>query len=115
MKYIKSIVATIMGLVTPLAALAAANGGVLTSADIKAALATAVLSGGAVLVAPKNATSTVAGLVVTVKTDAARFLAVFTAGLPTLLEQAAQAAITSTQPVVALAPVDPATPTPPAV
>ena len=73
MKYAKSIVATVMGLVAPLAALFAANG-TLTSADIKAALATAVLSGGAVF-GVKNAGTTVAGLVVKVTADLDKFKA----------------------------------------
>ena len=73
MKYAKSIVATIMGLVAPLAALFAANG-TLTSADIKAALVTAVVSGGSVL-GVKNAGTTVAGLVVKVVPDLEKFKA----------------------------------------
>ena len=73
MKYAKSIVATIMGLVAPLAALFAANGS-LTSADIKAALVTAVVSGGSVY-GVKNAGTTVAGLVVKVVPDLEKFKA----------------------------------------
>ena len=73
MKYAKSIVATVMGLVAPLAALFAANG-TLTSADIKAALVTAVVSGGSVL-GVKNAGTTVAGLVVKVTADLDKFKA----------------------------------------
>lgn len=107
MKYIKSIVATVMGLVTPLAALATANGGVLTSADIKAAIATAVFSGGAVLVAPKNATSTVAGLVVKVTADLDKFKAALDTALAASL-------VIEPQPVVSV-PVDPSAPVAPVV
>ena len=81
MKYAKSIVATVMGLVAPLAALFAANG-TLTSADIKAALVTAVVSGGSVW-GVKNAGTTVAGLVVKVTAD----LDTFKAALDVALSQ----------------------------
>ena len=73
--YTKSIVAFIAGLVTPLAAAAAAHGGVLTTTDLLTAVATAVVSGGTVLASPKNTTSTVAGLVVKVVADLAKFKA----------------------------------------
>ena len=102
MKYAKSIVAFITGALAPLAALFAANG-TLTSADIKAALVTAVVSGGSVW-GVKNASSTVAGLVVKVTADLDRFKAALDTALAASL-------VIEPQPVAPV-PVDP---TPPAV
>ena len=106
MKYAKSIVATVMGLVAPLAALFAANGA-LTSADIKAALVTAVVSGGSVF-GVKNAGTTVAGLVVKVTADLDKFKAALDVAL-------SQSLVIEPQPVAVPAPVDLAVPAPPAV
>ena len=110
MKYAKSIVATIMGLVAPLAALFAANG-TLTSADIKAALATAVLSGGTVL-GVKNTGTTVAGLVVKIVPDLDRFKAALDTALAASLV-IEPSPVTGTAPIPVTVP-DPAPPvTPP--
>ena len=97
MKYAKSIVATVMGLVAPLAALFAANG-TLTSADIKAALVTAVVSGGSVY-GVKNAGTTVAGLVVKVTADLDKFKAALDTALAASL-------VIEPQPVAVPVPVD---------
>jgi len=72
--YAKAIVATIAGAATPLAAAAAAHGGVLTTTDLLTALAGAVVSGGTVF-GVKNSGATVAGLVVKVTADLDRFKA----------------------------------------
>jgi len=85
-----------MGLVAPLAALFAANG-TLTSADIKAALVTAVVSGGSVL-GVKNAGTTVAGLVVKVTADLDRFKAALDVAL-------SQSLVIEPQPVTGTTPI----------
>ncbi len=91
--YAKAIAAFIVGAAAPLLSAAVANHGTLTSTDLKTALVTAILSGGTVLGVKNKAAVSASGLVVTLKTDVDKFLAVITAGLPTLVEQAAQAAI----------------------
>ena len=108
--YAKAIAAFVIGAVAPLISASVASGGSLTSTDLKTALVTALLSAGTVFgVKNKDTKAVVEGLVVTLKTDVDRFLAVFTAGLPTLVEQAAQAAIAPPTPtaVVAAPPVAP--------
>lgn len=91
--YAKAIVATIAGAATPLAAAAAAHGGVLTTTDLLTALAGAVVSGGTVF-GVKNGGTTVAGLVVKVTADLDKFKAA--------LDTALQASLViESQPVVA--------------
>ena len=95
--YAKAIVATITAAATPLAAAFTANGA-LTTTDLLTALATAVVSGGAVF-GVKNGGATVAGLVVKVTADLDKFKAA--------LDKALQASLViEPQP----APVDPAPP-----
>jgi hypothetical protein len=107
--YAKAIAAFIVGAAAPLLSAAVANHGTLTSTDLKTALVTAILSGGTVLGVKNKDAVSASGLVVTLKTDVDKFLAVITAGLPTLVEQAAQAAIAPpVAPPVVVAPAAPA-------
>jgi hypothetical protein len=103
--YAKAIVATIAGAVTPLAAAAAAHGGVLTTTDLLTALAGAVVSGGAVF-GVKNAGTTVAGLVVKVTADLDRFKAALDTALAASL-------VIEPQPVTGTAPIPLVEPAPP--
>jgi hypothetical protein len=105
--YAKAIVATIAGAATPLAAAAAAHSGVLTTADLITALASAVVSGGAVF-GVKNVPATVAGLVVKVVADLDRFKAALDTALQASLVIEPQL-VTGTAPIPVVAPE----PTPP--
>lgn len=105
--YGKSIAATLLGAFVPAITAATTHGGTLTASDLITSLVTAVVSGGAVYSIP-NTKKTAAGIIVTLKTDADKFLAVITAGLPVLVDQAATAAITP--PAAAPAVVPPVTP-----
>ncbi len=114
MKYAKSIVAFITGALAPLAALFAANG-TLTSADVKAALVTAVVAGGSVY-GVKNAVPTVAGLVVKVTADLDKFKAALDVALSqSLVIEPQPVAPVSVVPPVASDLIGTPAPTPPAV
>jgi hypothetical protein len=104
-KYAKAIAAFVSGAATPLAALYATNGK-LTSSDLIAALVTAVVSAGSVWKV-KNATSTVAGLVVKVTADLDKFKAALDVAL-------SQSLVIEPQPVAPV-PVGPNAPTPPPI
>lgn len=96
----KALVAALVAALTPASASAVTTGTVSTSSIITGIIA-AFVSFGATYATPWTgpAGKGVAGIVVTLKTDASKFLAVIMAGLPALVENAAQTALNPPSPV----------------
>jgi hypothetical protein len=117
----KAILAALIGGLAPVGITAAT--GPVTTGSVVASIVTALVGFGATYVMPKGKGAD--GIVVTLKTDASKFLAVIAAGLPALVEEAARAALAPepvpvtpavyTPPTVSSGPIDVSTPTAPSV
>jgi hypothetical protein len=110
--FAKAIVAAVLTGAAPSVAAATSTAGVTTTSTVES-VAAAVLGYLATYWVPngKSPKDVASGLVVTVKTDADKFLTALMAGLPSLVQSATQAALA---PKVDPAPADPATPVDPA-
>src|ERR1035437_10381367 len=97
--YAKAIVAFIVGALAPLISASVASGGPLTSTDFITAVVTALLSAGAVLGVKNKGAVSASGIIVTLRTDADKFLSVLLTGLPAVVEPPTQAALSPSAPV----------------
>jgi hypothetical protein len=103
----KAILAALIGGLAPVGITAAT--GPVTTGSVVASIVTALVGFGATYVMPKGKGAD--GIVVTLKTDASKFLAVIAAGLPALVEEAARAAL-APEAARPTAPAGPATASP---
>lgn len=105
--YAKALVAAVVTAVGPLATSVLTSGAVTSKSGLAAAIL-AALGGGATYAVPNGKRPDLAGLVVTVKTDADEFVKNFLAGLPGLVGSSMKAALVQPTPTAVPAPVAPA-------
>lgn len=103
--FAKALVAAVLSGVAPVATAAATSPQGVTASTGTASLIAAAIGGALTWLVPNGATvkDKAAGLVVTLKTDADTFLSTLLAGLPALVQNAAQAALKPTEPAAPIA------------